>query len=118
MNKTIKVIDLLNEVSRGNNLTFKDGGGTYKDSLWTFINMYMDKRQSFKEIQELLNSEVILAEDNIEEIEELKEISDEYFNMLSDEAKVKCLKSYIKEDRNKINELVKVVKEIRKDLNK
>lgn len=42
MNKTIKVIDLLNEVSRGNNLTFKDGGGTYKDSLWTFINMYMD----------------------------------------------------------------------------
>lgn len=59
-----------------------------------------------------------ILEDNIEEIEEIKEISDEYFNMLSDEAKVKWLKFYIKEDRNKINELVKVVKEIRKDLNK
>ena len=59
-----------------------------------------------------------ILEDNTEEIEEIQEISDEYFNMLSDEAKVKWLKSYIKEDRNKINELVKVVKEIRKDLNK
>lgn len=115
MNKTIKVIDLLNEVSRGNNLTFKDGGGTYKDSLWTFINMYMDKRQSFKEIQELLNSEVILVEDNTEEIEEIREISDEYFNMISDEAKVKWLKFYINEDRNKINELVKAVNQIRKE---
>lgn len=62
----------------------------------------------------LLNSKIEILEDNTEEIEEIKEISDEYFNMLSDEAKVKWLKSYIKEDRNKINELVKVVNEIRK----
>ena len=34
----------------------------------------MDKRQSFKEIQELLNSEVILVEDNTEEIEEIEEL--------------------------------------------
>lgn len=56
-----------------------------------------------------------ILEDNTEEIEEIKEISDEYFNMLSDEAKVKWLKSYIKEDRNKINELVKAVNKLRKE---
>ena len=56
-----------------------------------------------------------ILEDNTEEIEEIKEISDEYFNMLSDESKVKWLKSYIKEDRNKINELVKAVNKLRKE---
>ena len=101
MNKTIKVIDLLNEVSRGNNLTFKDGGGTYKDSLWTFINMYMDKRQSFKEIQELLNSEVILVEDNTEEIEELKPVKDGL-----------TYRYEWSEVPNKINELVKAVNQL------
>ena len=44
MTKTIKVIDLLKEASEGNNLSFKKDGGTYEDSLWTFIIMYMDKR--------------------------------------------------------------------------
>lgn len=107
MNKTIKVIDLLNEVSRGNNLTFKDGGGTYKDSLWTFINMYMDKRQSFKEIQELLNSEVILVEDNTEEIEEIPEGRIE-----------NCTDRNYAYLATKYNELVKAVNQIRKDLNK
>lgn len=58
-----------------------------------------------------------ILEDNTEEIEEVKEISDEYFNMLSDEAKVKWLKSYIKEDRNKINELVRRIKYIERKIN-
>ena len=107
MNKTIKVIDLLNEVSRGNNLTFKDGGGTYKDSLWTFINMYMDKRQSFKEIQELLNSEVILVEDNTEEIEEL----DEEWTYIEGQVEKTWGKSEL-ELVNKINELVKRINHI------
>lgn len=107
MNKTIKVIDLLEEVSNGNNLTFKDGGGTYKDSLWTFINMYMDKRQSFKEIQELLNSEVILVEDNTEEIEEIPQYKIDNCTDYN-----YC---YLAE---KYNRLAKAVNQIRKDLNK
>lgn len=78
MSKTIKVIDLLKEASEGNNITFRDGGGTYKDSLWTFINMYMDKKQSFDEIKELLNSEVVVIEEqediNIQSIEEIPKI--------------------------------------------
>ena len=111
MNKTIKVIDLLNEVSRGNNLTFKDGGGTYKDSLWTFINMYMDKRQSFKEIQELLNSEVILVEDNTEEIEELP-TKLVYGSAINGNPEYHVTQ---KEIVDKINELVKAVNAIRKD---
>ena len=106
MNKTIKVIDLLNEVSRGNNLTFKDGGGTYKDSLWTFINMYMDKRQSFKEIQELLNSEVILVEDNTEEIEELFDYKTGENDLYNDN---------FDDMYWKINELVRAVNKIRKE---
>lgn len=62
MAKTIKVIDLLKEASEGNNITFRDGGGTYKDSLWAFIITYMNERKTFEEIQELLNSEVIIEE--------------------------------------------------------
>ena len=91
----------------GNNLIFKDGGGTYKDSLWTFINMYMDKRQSFKEIQELLNSEVILVEDNIEEIEEIPQYRIDNCTDYN-----YC---YLAE---KYNKLAKAVNQIRKDLNK
>ena len=125
MNKKIKVIEILNKIADGeypkrfkyNNKIYEykrtvNGTGYVTENYdWFNSDIYID-------VWDNLNEYVEILEDNTEEIEEIQEISDEYFNMLSDEAKVKWLKSYIKEDRNKINELVKVVKEIRKDLNK
>ena len=125
MNKKIKIIELLLKIAHGeypkrfkyNNKiyeykrTVNGTGYVTENDDWFNSDIFIDDWEN-------LNEEVEILEDNTEEIEEIKEISDEYFNMLSDEAKVKWLKSYIKEDRNKINELVKAVKEIRKDLNK
>lgn len=125
MNKKIKIIELLLKIAHGeypkrfkyNNKiyeykrTVNGTGYVTENDDWFNSDIYIDDWNNLNEYVEIL-------EDNTEEIEEIPEISDEYFNMLSDEAKVKWLKSYIKEDRNKINELVKVVKEIRKDLNK
>ena len=131
MNKKIKMIELLNMIANGelkNNTKFniinEDGdiikckySSTYPGYIWVIYNEEVSFNYKIDHLR-ILSYEVEILEDNTEEIEEIQEISDEYFNMLSDEAKVKWLKSYIKEDRNKINELVKVVKEIRKDLNK
>ena len=124
MNKKIKIIDLFNKKANNEKMPKKF---KYKNYIFELddVNEYTidkEKQVAFTELIQFnlnnLNDEIEILEDNTEEIEEIQEISDEYFNMLSDEAKVKWLKSYIKEDRNKINELVKVVKEIRKDLNK
>ena len=125
MNKKIKIIELLLKIAHGeypkrfkyNNKIYEykrtvNGTGYVTENYdWFNSDIYIDDWDNLNEYVEIL-------EDNTEEIEEIKEISDEYFNMLSDEAKVKWLKSYIKEDRNKINELVKAVNQIRKDLNK
>ena len=123
MNKKIKVIELLNKIANGEDLPKRIKIQDYvfelsKDYEHYYYNEDVEITHLINHNFSNLNDEVEILEDNTEEIEEIKEISDEYFNMLSDEAKVKWLKSYIKEDRNKINELVKVVKEIRKDLNK
>ena len=121
MNKKIKIIELLNKIANGEEvpkkikreyglvytLNFGHETPTYYDdndrTLWDGYNF------------NILNEDVEILEANTEEIEEIKEISDEYFNMLSDESKVKWLKSYIKEDKNKINELVKAVNKLRKE---
>ena len=127
MNKKIKMIELLNKIENEEKVPKRIKWGTVNYILRQNSldgHLYYEKEQGgtslVTELKTMddLKSEVEILEDNTEEIEEIQEISDEYFNMLSDEAKVKWLKSYIKEDRNKINELVKVVKEIRKDLNK
>ena len=127
MNKKIKMIELLNKMENEEKVPKRIKWGTVNYILRQNSldgHLYYEKEQGgtslVTELKTMddLKSEVEILEDNTEEIEEIQEISDEYFNMLSDEAKVKWLKSYIKEDRNKINELVKVVKEIRKDLNK
>ena len=127
MNKKIKMIELLNKIENEEKVPKRIKWGTVNYILRQNSldgHLYYEKEQGCTSlVTELktmddLKLEVEILEDNTEEIEEIQEISDEYFNMLSDEAKVKWLKSYIKEDRNKINELVKVVKEIRKDLNK
>ena len=117
----IRIIELLNKIANGEEvpkkikreyglvytLNFGHETPTYYDdndrTLWDGYNF------------NILNEDVEILEDNTEEIEEIKEISDEYFNMLSDESKVKWLKSYIKEDKNKINELVKAVNKLRKE---
>ena len=130
MNKKIKVIDLFNIIANEEELPQTI---IYQGIIYNYTKneygegyLYIDEDDDYNWLtddiwcddKEVLNDDIEILEDNTEEIEEIQEISDEYFNMLSDEAKVKWLKSYIKEDRNKINELVKVVKEIRKDLNK
>ena len=122
MNKKIKVIDLVNRIESGekvpekikyNQLEFKydKGSGKYIRKNSSIITWFCIERFT----NDFLNKTVEILEDNTEEIEELEEISDEYFNMLSDESKVKWLKSYIKDDRNKINELVKAVNKLRKE---
>ncbi len=124
MNKKIKIIELLLKIAHGeypkrfkyNNKIYEykriaQGTGYVTENYdWFNSDIYIDDWDNLNEYVEIL-------EDNTEEIEEIPEISDEYFNMLSDEAKVKWLKSYIKEDRNKINELVKAINSIRKDKN-
>lgn len=129
MNKKIKIIELLNIIAQVEDIGKLPKKIKYYDYIYELQiasrdyyceteDDYLTDRVDDKPLNSVLNDTVEILEDNTEEIEEIQEISDEYFNMLSDEAKVKWLKSYIKEDRNKINELVKVVKEIRKDLNK
>ena len=125
MNKKIKMIGLLNMIANGelkNNTKFniinEDGditkckySSTYPGYIWVIYNDEVSFNYKIDHLR-ILGYEVEILEDNIEEIEEIKEISDEYFNMLSDETKVKWLKSYIKEDRNKINELINIVKKL------
>lgn len=129
MNKKIKIIELWNIIAQVDDIEKLPKKIKYFEDIYELQtgsrdyycdnqDDYLTDRVNDKPLNSFLNDTVEILEDNTEEIEEIQEISDEYFNMLSDEAKVKWLKSYIKEDRNKINELVKVVKEIRKDLNK
>lgn len=109
MIKTIKVIDLFKEASEGNNITFRNGGTTYKDSLWTFINMYLDKRQSFDEIKELLNSEVIIEEQQEIDIQSIEEIKDIFIENSTCGEDVKYL-------AKKYNEILIAVKQLDKKI--
>ena len=123
MNKKIKIIDLFKRIEKHEDIPkkikYKDNYYIFKhanysiDHLYELIGHECIGWLEHKDIN--LFDEVEILEDNTEEIEEIEEISDEYFNMLSDESKVKWLKSYIKEDRDKINELVKVVNKLRKE---
>ena len=125
MNKKIKIIELLNLIANKEEIPrhikyeyyqydWSDNANNYicEDADGERLSMFDDGYICI--LCNSLNDEVEILEYNTEEIEEIKEISDEYFNMLSDESKVKWLKSYIKEDRNKINELVRAVKKIQK----
>ena len=120
MNKKIKIIDLLNMQYKNEKMpknirikySFVFDYYTYNEEIKWYETA---DKTTILDVFHKLDYEVEILEDNTEEIEEIKEISDEYFNMLSDESKVKWLKSYIKEDRNKINELVKAVNKLRKE---
>ena len=128
MNKTIKIIDLLNKIANGEKvpkkIQYKGKIFEYKEGFYGegYCKEYARYTEWFKDTISLderkkLNSTVEILEDNTEEIEELKlKYRDtNYFNMLSEEAKVKWLFKYIQEDEDKINELVRAVNQIRKE---
>ena len=111
MNKKIKIIDLLNKKANNEKMPKKF---KYKNYIFELddVNEYTidkEKQVAFTELIQFnlnnLNDEIEILEDNTEEIEELKETN--------------YILSFVEEEFfNKINELVKAVKEIRKDLNK
>ena len=110
MNKKIKVIDLLVKIAKGEevpNLKIKHWKQIYNFNIkMGFITCQSDEGYNLDLIQ-CLNDEVEILEDNTEEIEELT-----YY----------CIGNAKSTDQtkmiDKINELVKAVNEIRKDLNK
>lgn len=109
MNKKIKIIELLNKIANGEELPKSI---KYYGFIWQLHNgNYFENGQRMLEdylangIVESLNDEVEILEDNTEEIEEL-----EYFNI----GKAKSTDQTKMID--KINELVKAIKEIRKDI--
>ena len=116
MNKKIKVIELFNKIANGEEVPRKI---FYKGETFIFNSDYssIDNLYAFLQnngvgwlecINVNLNDEVEILEDNTEEIEELPiELLDE-----------KDLTPHIIKHFNKINELVKAVNSIRKDLNK
>ena len=106
MGKVIKVIDLLNESTKGSNLTFRKDGESYTNSLWSFLNMYLYRKMSFEEIVRWLNSEVeILDEEQEIDIQKIHELmmanSNNDYNEYS-----------IGANRQIINNLVKAVKQL------
>lgn len=111
MNKKIKLIELLNKIANGEEVPNKI---EYQEEVYEWdkeVSKYADHVGYTLEIYTKkidLHEEVEILEDNTEEIEELP-------NELLDE---KDLTTHIIKHFNKINELVKAVNEIRKDLNK
>ena len=121
MNKKIKMIELLQKIANKEELPqkilikdivwylVKDSEGTFtysqtQDNDWQkYIDYKIALTRNLNEEVLILDDKVEILEDNTEEIEELPENIDE-FGWL--------------EVKDKINELVKAVKEIRKDLNK
>ena len=121
MNKKIKMIELLNMISRGelkDKTKFKVYSSCKDESDIPYICEYdktepgiiwcitsYDSKFNFKiDYMRILNYYVEILEDNTEEIEELLTIED-----------YECDKTDIRLNRDKINELVKAVNELRKD---
>ena len=106
MNKKIKVIDLIDKkyhnLELPKHIRINKLEYFYNENRKTYDSEY-GEQMSFDFTDNVLNMEVEILEDNTEEIEELPDDIDE-FGWL--------------EVKEKINELVKAVNEIRKDLNK
>ena len=119
MNKKIKMIELLNMIANGelkNNTKFniinEDGdifkckySSTYPGYIWVIDNEEVSFNYKIDHLR-ILSYEVEILEDNTEQIEELLTIED-----------YECDKTDIRLNRDKINELVKAINEIRKDKN-
>lgn len=123
MNKKIKIIDLLNKIANKEELPKKI---EYKFETFyikydTFHDIYFyEAKDGTLLLKYIYNTnylldEVEILEDNTEEIEELAIINNYSYNILSKEEKIKQLKSYIENNRDKINELVRAVNELRKE---
>jgi hypothetical protein len=126
MNKKIKIIELLNKIANGedvpSNIKVEDKEYCLDGS--TYYTVGEDDEdlfclESYTSILDFLKLEVEILEDNTEEIEELDkfdiqglEVSG--YSMTQAEY---LLEDGIEENRQKINELVKAVNQIRKDLN-
>ena len=109
MNKKIRAIEVLNEMANNESyrptVKYKEMTYTYHYDIGDYTNDFNSEYGIFSgwALNLMLNDEVEILEDNTEEIEEL-----EYFNI----GKAKSTDQTKMID--KINELVKVVKEIRK----
>lgn len=110
MNKKIKVIELLNKIAKGEEVPkkIKILGIVF---VW-FEDSYRKEDANLEYITDycrldcMLNDEIEILEDNTEEIEEL------------DLTKKQNIWDKLSMCEDKINELVKAVNKIRKDLNK
>ena len=118
MNKKIKIIDLIDKIYYKNNIPKKIKIGENIYSYNYDMGYYRTCDEEFNlrvyltedlglDVYEDLVREVEILEDNTEEIEELKRVEDGI-----------TYKYEWSEIPNKINQLVKAVNEIRKDLNK
>ena len=130
MNKKIKMIELLNMISRGelkDKTKFKVYSSCKDESDIPYICEYdktepgiiwcitsYDSKFNFKiDYMRILNYYVEILEDNTEEIEEL-----ESWRLAVDENDYESINYTLDRFGKKIDELVKVVNQIRKDLNK
>ena len=109
MNKKIKVIDLIDKkyhnLELPKHIRINKLEYFYNENRKTYDSEY-GEQMSFDFTDNVLNMEVEILEDNTEEIEELKPVEDGAIYRYE-----------WSEIPNKINELVKAVNQIRKDLN-
>ena len=122
MNKKIKLIELLNKIANGEDIPTKikcKGKDFYFNKYEKSIDyLYrVDKDgNGWLVVQDIaLTDEVEILEDNTEEIEELKTDKNGFIKTNNGTWKGRKLDVAF---ADKINELVKAVKKIRKDLNK
>ena len=118
MNKKIKVIDLIDKkyhnLELPKHIRINKLEYFYNENRKTYDSEY-GEQMSFDFTDNVLNMEVEILEDNTEEIEELGIINNYLYNILSKEEKIKQLKSYIENNRIKINELIRAYNKIRKE---
>ena len=132
MNKKIKIITLINKIANGEEMPIKvKYQGTiykfykeekdyisYDETEWYGQTLLFNVMVSHH-ITELLDAEVEILEDNTEEIEELKKSPEQIFNPETGLKELIYKYQVTTEDIcNKINELVKAVNQMRKDINK
>lgn len=126
MNKKIKVIELWNIISQVEDIEKLPKKIKYFEDIYELQtgsrDYYCDNQDDYltdrvddKPFNSFLNDYVEILEDNTVEIEELAIINNYSYNILSKEEKIKQLKSYIENNRDKINELVKAVNKLRKE---
>ena len=124
MNKKIKVIELWNIISQVEDIEKLPKKIKYFEDIYELQtgsrDYYCDSQDDYltdrvddKPFNSFLNDYVEILEDNTEEIEELKG-----WGLATDYKDFETINHALDRFGNKINELVKAVNQIRKDLNK